>query len=821
MSNQNNNQKDEIIEEGIEKGIIKIEDGKVIYPNGKSYNFKDPEEKVRARVFIELVVKYLYPVQRLDTEVYPPRREPKLPSDIVVYEDDDKEKAFIVVETKAESTEEKINEALREGLGNSNLLNAKFLYCVCGTEELIFDLKTKPSLSKLSDFRIQTVPINYEEIQKYKYKRGDPKWDLQKVNFNELSRIFQRCHDIIWAGGKRDPSVAFDEMSKLIFTKLYDERTTKNNEFYKFQIGTNEDEDVVAKRIIGIYETARNVDSAVFKESINIPNDKIFGVVNVLQKVSLIHTDLDAKGRAFEQFLGKIFRGELGQYFTRREIVEFVVDMLNPQEDDLILDPACGSGGFLLYSLRKVLNDIEYHYSGDSSTIDRKKYDFAHYNLYGIEINDKIARVSMMNMIINDDGHTNIECNTALNNRFENPRIKDEEFTLILTNPPFGDRVERGDRDKLGTNKLSNFKLAKGESQRTEILFIERCYNFLKDGGRLGIVLPDGVLNNPSDSYVRDYIKTNFKILAIVTLPDFAFRKAGSGMRTSLLFLEKTKQKITDYPLFIGVAEHIGYDASGRPDKNELPEILRDFMEKRENKDKGRYWLQFSELSERLDPMYYHLGYLIEKHLKKVKYKIVRLNEILAEPLISGQSPKGGAKYSVGDIPILVIGNMSDSGELIFDELNYVSADFYQKRKEKLQLKVNDILIAKDGATTGKVCIVTEKFPFEDSMFNEHIFRLRIDISKAHPLYVFHFLHGTLGQMQLKREISGGAQGGITREFVEKIMIPIPPIQIQEEIVKRAISIRNDISELQTKIKEKFSDIEKEMEKIIENNDNP
>jgi len=818
MTNPNNNQKDEIIEEGIKKEIIKIKDDKVIYPNGKSYNFKDPEEKVRARVIIELVVKYLYPIQRLDTEVYPPRREPKLPADIVVYEDDDKEHAFIVVETKAESTEAKINEALREGLGNSNLLNAKFLYCVCGTEELIFDVKTKPALSKLFKSRIQTIPIKYGKIPEYKYKRGDPKWDLQKVNFSELSRIFQRCHNIIWAGGKRDPSVAFDEMSKLIFTKLYDERTTKNNEFYKFQIGTNEDEDIVAERIIKIYEKAQAVNSTVFRESINIPKDKIFGVVDVLQKVSLIHTDLDAKGRAFEQFLGKIFRGELGQYFTRREIVEFAVAMLNPQEDDLILDPACGSGGFLLYSLRKVINDIEQHYSGDYSTINRKKYDFAHYNIYGIEINDKIARVSMMDMIIHDDGHTNIECNTALNNRFENPKIKDGEFSLILTNPPFGDRIEEGDRDKLGTNKLTNFELARGESQKTEILFIERCYNFLKDGGRLGIVLPDGVLNNPSDSYVRDYIKTNFKILAIVTLPDFAFRKAGSGMRTSLLFLEKTnkKQKITDYPLFIAVAEHIGYDATGRPDKNELPEIFKDFMEKQENKDKGRYWLKFSELSDRLDPMYYHLGYLIEKHLKKVKYKIVRLNEILVEPLISGQSPKGGVKYSVGEIPSLVIGNMLDSGELIFDELNYVSADFYEKRKEKLQLKVNDILIAKDGATTGKVCIVMENFPFEDCMFNEHIFRLRIDTAKAHPLYVFHFLYGSLGQMQLKREISGGAQGGITREFVEKIMIPIPPIEIQKEIVKRAISIRKDISELQTKIKEKFSDIEKEMEKIIE-----
>jgi len=819
MANQNNNQKDEIIEEGIKKGIIKIKDDKVIYPNGKSYNFKDPEEKVRARVFVELVEKYLYPIKRLDTEVYPPRREPKLPADIVVYEDDEKERAFIVVETKAESTEVKINEALREGLGNSTLLDAKFLYCVCGTEELTFNVKTKPSLSKLPKFRIQTIPVKYGKIPEYKYKRGDSKWDLQKVNFSELSRVFQKCHNIIWAGGKRDPSVAFDEMSKLVFTKLYDERNTKNNEFYKFQIGTNEDENIVAKRVIEIYEKAREANSTIFKESINIPNDKIFGVVDVLQKVSLSHTDLDAKGRAFEQFLGKIFRGELGQYFTRREIVEFAVAMLNPQEDDLILDPACGSGGFLLYSLRKVINDIEHHYSGDYSTINRKKYDFAHYNIYGIEINDKIARVAMMNMIIHDDGHTNIECNTALNSSFENPKIKRDSFSLVLTNPPFGDRVEEGDRDKLGVNKLSNFELAKGESQKTEILFIEQCFNFLKIGGRLGIVLPDGVLNNPSDSYVRDYIKENFRILAIVSLPEFAFRKAGSGMRTSLLFLEKIKkeQKLVDYPLFMAVAEHIGYDATGRPDKNELPEILEDFTKNKENKDKGRYWLKFSELSDRLDPMYYHLGYLIEEHLKKVKYKIVSLNEILAGPPISGQSPKGGVKYSVGDVPSLVIGNMMDSGELNLDELNYVPLDFYEARKEKLQLKINDILIAKDGATTGKVCIVMENFPFKDCMFNEHIFTLRINTSKAHPLYVFHFLHSALGQMQLKRQISGGAQGGLTKEFVEKVMIPLPPFEVQEKIVKKAIKIRKDISKLQIKIKEKINDIEKEMEKIIEN----
>lgn len=748
----------------------------------------------------------------------PLRREPKIPADIVVY--DGAMHPYIVVETKADSSKEKINEAKRQGLGNANLLSAKFLYCVCGDEELAFNLSSQPALAQLEQYKIQSIPVKYGKIPEYKYKKGDPNFDLQTVNFNELSRLFQRCHNSLWAGGKRDPSVAFDELSKLIFAKLYDERNTKNGEFYKFQIGTNEDENIIYTRIIGLYEKAQSVNTVVFKEPINTPKDKIFEVVDILQRISLTHTDLDSKGRAFEQFLGKIFRGELGQYFTRREIVEFMVDMLNPQEHDKLLDPACGSGGFLLYSLRKVIDEIKSQYYGDNDLIGRKEYDFAHYNIYGIEINDKIARVAMMDMVINDDGHTNIECNTGLNSRFENPNIKDGHFSLILTNPPFGDNIKIGDKDKLGNNELKNFTLVKGKSQKTEILFIERCYDFLNENGRLGIILPDGILNNPSDSYVRQYIKNKFKILAIVTLPEFAFKKSGSGMKTSILFLEKKKQEYDDidYNVFIAIADHIGYDATGRPDKNILPEIFDNFIRKQENKDKGIYWIKYSEILDRLDPMYYHLKYLIDKNFKMInKYQIIQLKDILSEPVISGKSPKGGVKYSIGEIPSLVISNITDFGDFNFNELNYVSEDFYDKYG-KLQLKVNDILIAKDGATTGKVAIVTENELFNKCIFSEHIFRLRIDTHKADPLYVFYFLHGSLGQMQLKLEITGGAQGGITKKFVKKINIPLPPKDIQEKIVKDIIKTRQEISNLQSQIKDYTNDIKEEIERKLSGN---
>jgi type I restriction enzyme M protein len=577
MSNQNNNQKDEIIEEGVKKGIIKVKDDKVVYPNGKSYNFKDPEEKVRARVFVELVEKYKYSEKRLDTEVTGPRREPKLPADIVVYEDNDKETAFIVVETKAESTKKDIEEAKREGLGNTNLLNAKYLLVVCASERMSYNLEKHPStVDKLEKYRVADIPIKYGKEPKFRFKRGDKDNDLKKATFNELSNKFQLCHDEIWEGGKRDPAVAFDEISKLLITKLYNERFTPAGEYYKFQIGTFEEPKDIAKRIREIYETVQKKNSEVFKAKLELPDAMIFRIVEHLQDISLRTTDLDAKGRAFENFLGKLFRGEYGQYFTPRQIVEFMVEVIDPSEDDYLIDPACGSGGFLLYSMRHVLNKVTEKYKEDKETIDRLNWDFSHKQIFGIEINDRIARVAMMDMVIHEDGHSNIECNDALidyKNFDPAKKIKPNKYDIVLTNPPFGAVVKD---EKI----LRNFELGKGrKAQRSEILFIERCLDLLKSGGKMGIVLPDGILTNSSLQYVRDFINKNAKNLAVVSLPQLAFVASGAGVKASLLFLQKKREaeKATKYPIFMALAEHIGYDATGRIDSNDMPEILEEW----------------------------------------------------------------------------------------------------------------------------------------------------------------------------------------------------------------------------------------------------
>lgn len=279
-------------------------------------------------------------------------------------------------------------------------------------------------------------------------------------------------------------------------------------------------------------------------------------------------TDLDSKGRAFETFMGSFFRGNFGQYFTPREIVKFIVDVLPIDHDSKVLDTSCGSGGFLLYALNKVRNkatELYPNYLKDVRQHDRWfKYwhDFAEKNLYGIEISEQISRAAKMNMIIHDDGHTNVITSDGLVSddtiisRTNNQGFKYGTFDFIITNPPFGSTVRQTEQAYLKTYQLGKKEedwLAVAarpqetrDGQNTEVLFIEQDYKFLKEGGYLAIVLPDGILTNSSMQYVRTQIEDWFRIVAVVSMPQTAFAANGAGVKSSVLFLKKWTKEQTD-----------------------------------------------------------------------------------------------------------------------------------------------------------------------------------------------------------------------------------------------------------------------------------
>lgn len=587
--NENGYLDNEKIGEGINEGLLVLspDKSKITYNCAITYtdNFRDPEEKVRAVLFVQLIKDYEYQKSRIKLEVEVPRRIPSDRADIVIYEDDELKIPFVVIECKKDGiSEAEYKQAIEQAFGNANSLRAKYAAVVAGTTRTVFDVAGfKPGEREKNV--IADIPKRYGKVPKYRFIKGEPDKELTTVDRDELIRTLKKCHDTIWGGGERDPTDAFDEIAKLLFCKLQDEKEeTRRNEPYKFQIGTHEKAEEIFNRINSIYQKAKQKDSEVFKADIQLSPSKLYSVVEHLQSISLSKTDLDIKGVAFERFMEDFFKGKMGQFFTPREIIRFCVKIIDPQIGQLILDPACGSGGFLLNSLDFIRDYAEHNY--DENEAWRIWHDFAMRNLYGIEISGKIARVCKMNMIIHDDGHTNVISTDALNDFSKIEKIhkgfKPNSFDLILTNPPFGAVAKENEHPY-----LQNYEFGKGrKAQKTEILFIERCLQFLKEDGKMAIVLPDGVLTNSSLQYVRDFIMAKAQILAIVSLPQFTFTHFGAGVKSSLVFLRKKKEfeEAGNYPIFMAIADHIGYDATGRKDElNDLERIVEEFRKFQEN----------------------------------------------------------------------------------------------------------------------------------------------------------------------------------------------------------------------------------------------
>lgn len=558
---------------------------------GHSERWSDPEEKVRAEYWAELIYRYQYAPQRIGIEVTVPDRTPKDSADLVVFHDDERKSPYAVIECKRDGiTDAELKQATEQAFGNGHAhkFRANYVGVVAGQSRLFFDCSDKfPALERQKN-RVADLPIRYGRPLRIKFRKGDTEHDIAPVPKERLIAALSKCHDTIWNGGEFTPPAAFSEMCKLIFVKISDEKDTEIGKPYAFQIVTNEDNKALGQRIRKLYENHRQRDAEVFNEEIKVADSKIATVVAHLEGLSLSKTDLDTKGVAFETFERGFFTGDAGQYFTPRELVEFCVQMMQPSAVDRVLDPCCGSGGFLLHALDAVRNEANRKHQVNEPQHWAHWHDFAQRNLFGIEINRDIARVTKMNMIVHDDGHTNVVAGNALKPirqfREQNPGFRPASFDLILTNPPFGATAKDADMPTLKDEfDLFNKEDAKGKrkplkQQKSEILFLERICQFLKPGtGRAAVVVPDGILTNSSLQTVRDWLLAHFQVLAVVSLPQFAFAHYGAGVKASLLFLRKLAEDETvpdDTPIFMALAEKIGYDATGRATASELNDIL-------------------------------------------------------------------------------------------------------------------------------------------------------------------------------------------------------------------------------------------------------
>lgn len=685
-----------------------------------SRNYNKPEEKIQAEVFCELVLKYNYPVEQVKQYVKVTVGSDVKEADIIVYNDKECKKPYIIVECKkAAISEQEFKQAVRQAYAYAFATagTVKYIWVTSGikNEYYAFDkeVDSRESVTDIPQYKVK-------KLASYKFAKnggtttdGQKLFPLVKVEESELTNRFKQAHQALWGGGELNPSEAFDELDKLIFCKIFDEKKKRGNgQPYDFQIikvepkskdkqdiekADKETSENLLKRLISLYEEGKNIgerknDTEIFREGIKLNAAKARTVVSYLEGVDLLHTDLDSKGRAFETFMGSFFRGDFGQYFTPRNIVSFIVDSLPINETHRVLDTSCGSGGFLLHALDKVRKAARDFYDvkdGEQETFEchDQWHDFAEYNLYGIEINEQISRTAKMNMIIHDDGHTNVVASDGLITpedlriKTNNDGFKENSFDYIITNPPFGSTVKQTEKAYLHQYSLAtkevdwlnpNSKASDRPSQSTEVLFIEQAEKYLVDGGYLAIVIPDGILTNSSMQYVRDYISDTFRIVAVVSMPQTAFSANGAGVKSSVMFLKKysldekqlridlrnnirntlishskdgnklsqllkdkkdsltkinkqikqaefsdnindaerlinkklviteefdeqiefTKENLseeyleqyrnqfTDYPIFMAIAEDIGYDATGKETgKNELPEIAKELSE--------------------------------------------------------------------------------------------------------------------------------------------------------------------------------------------------------------------------------------------------
>ena len=565
-----------IIEDEEEKTTEVIPPGKIkCFITGKLR--KDtPEERVRQDVARSLVEEYGYKKEDMDVEFPIKMGRAKKRADIVIFEEGKthkQENIYIIVEVKSENIKPSDRKEGIEQLKSyvAACLNVKFALWV-GSERLAFEVveergeKNLVSIPDIPPMGETTVP---------KPTRGSL---VPAVN---LKQVFKRIHNYIYANQGFQKDKAFEELLKLIFIKVYDEQYSPTLQFY---ILPNEDVNKVRERLNNLFRKVQSRYKYIFKgnEIIELNDTVLKYVVGELQRFSLVDTDTDVKGEAYEEIVGPNLRGDRGEFFTPRNVCNMTIEMLFSliPEDKLtspggmkILDPAVGTGGFLIAGIQK----IKKLFMARGFRYDQLRdlvRDVANSNFYGIDFNPFLVKVAQMNMVMHGDGSSNIVHANSLEkpdnwNQEAKKMIKFGEFDIVVTNPPFGTKAVIDNPEILEQFELTTFG---AKSPRTSLppeqLFIERCLDFLKPGGYLGIVLPDSILSNPGLKWIREWILQKAYIIASIDLPVETF-EPHTGTQTSILILKKKtpeQQKMQeDYEIFMAIPEKVGHDRRGNP----------------------------------------------------------------------------------------------------------------------------------------------------------------------------------------------------------------------------------------------------------------
>ena len=621
-----------------ETKIISIPDGKICdYIDGKFRN-DTPEEYVRQTIEKRLVNEHKYKKDRVRVEFPIKIGDAKKRVDIALWDDGDTEKSQQGIRLIVECKEQKVKPShAKEGIGQLKSYMAACTNCEWGmwtnSESKFVFRKVKGADGGWTFEEFNDIPPSDGSLADVdRPKRAK----LRDASDDNLLFVFRSCHNYIFASDGAEKKDAFFEFLKIIFCKIEDERNVaKPLEFYATSAEriSPDGQLTVKKRITAIFERVKKLEKyrLIFdgNDEIDITPASLAHIVAELQGYSLLRTHIDVKGKAYEEIVGSNLRGDRGEFFTPRNVMRMVVKMIDPKHSERVLDSSCGTGGFIVAAMTHasagLRRDFERTYGPRETWDDATQRDYqdqiaslAKANYFGFDIGPHLVKATKMNMVMNNDGSGNILRENSLLPPHEwNADFRDAltsalgiskgslrtwrdlaQFDVIVTNPPFGAKIPVNSPSVLEQFELAHvWREDKTTGRWTmtekiqssvppEILFIERCTQFLKDGGRMGIVLPDSILGSPGLGYIREWLIRNHRIVASLDLHADTFQPH-NGTQTSVLFLKKKTKaekdaeeksgKMASYNIFMAMVERVGHDKRGNPifkRDNEGNEIL-------------------------------------------------------------------------------------------------------------------------------------------------------------------------------------------------------------------------------------------------------
>ncbi len=767
------------------------------FATGKEVDYRKPEEIIRQDYEQILFNDYEYTKEQMDIEVIVQRGEKNAKknknerADIVIYKTEDKNKRnqnediLGIVETKRPTYKEGVKQLA------TYMSASSALWGVWTNGSAIAYLYKELKSGVIKEDYIFQIPKNGESFNDI----GTVSKDKLKPASN-LKLIFKRLLNTLYANTNISRREKLgNEMIRLIFCKIWDERYEPES-LPKFRIGFEENVKSVKKRIHLLFEDVKKelVADGVFdkNEEIKLDEKSVAYVVGELEHFSLLKTDKDVVGDAFEVFAESKLVGEKGEFFTPREVVKTAIKIIDPQPQESILDPACGSGGFLIYALEHVWNKMNTsrRYKGIPN-LDIIKREMAEKYFFGIDKEIDLVKIAKAYMAIIGDGrggvvqqntlHTADDFDGKAKDLFIDENGKFKKFDIVLTNPPFGSKIKVLKEDskyfELGhiwkKKDKEWIKTEKEKETEPQVLFIERCLNFLKDGGRLGIVLPETYLHSPSTKYVLEYIKRNNNIVAIVDLPHNTFRPYCNA-KTCLIILKKNKPQQNS--ITMAVAEEMGHNHRGNPiyRYNEQThkftdeiwddtKIIREELNDINNPtNKYVFTIDVKDIINNLYvPRYYWNAKIknLEREAKKLNLKFIQIKKLLNEGIIKvfrGHGAPPSEYKGKGDIPYVRADDIVN-WELYKSPNTMIPYEIYQKIKgNKFDLEFKDIVFVKEGSyRIGSVALVSE---FDIKIFLNHhsiVFRIinednQYGIDAYYLLYLFSH---NLTQKQLYNKI--------------------------------------------------------------------